>query len=78
MTNQKKKSEKNLPNTIVKYSGLSAKMAIAILGGVYGGKYLDEKLTLETPIFTLIFSLLGLSLAIVIIIKDTVGFNVKK
>jgi len=53
-------------------------MAIAILGGVYGGKYIDEKLALETPVFTLILSLLGLTLAIVIIIKDTVGFNAKK
>jgi len=53
-------------------------MAIAILGGVYLGKYIDEKLALETPIFTLILSLIGLALAIVIIIKDTIGFNAKK
>jgi F0F1-type ATP synthase assembly protein I len=78
MTAQKSNSERKLPDAIVKYSGLSIKMAIAILGGVYGGKYLDEKLALETPVFTLIFSLVGLALAIVIIIKDTIGFNVKK
>jgi F0F1-type ATP synthase assembly protein I len=78
MAEKKSKSGKKLPDAIVKYSGLSVKMAIAILGGVYGGKYLDEKLALETPIFTLIFSLVGLALAIVIIIKDTIGFNVKK
>ena len=69
---------KKLPDAIVKYSGLSIKMAIAILGGVYLGKYIDEKLELETPIFTLAFSLIGLVLAIVIIIKDTIGFNAKK
>ena len=84
MTEHKNKSEKTqktgrkLPDAIVKYSGLSVKMAIAILGGVYLGKYIDEKLELETPVFTLILSLVGLFLAIVIIIKDTVGFNVKK
>ena len=72
------KTGKRLPDAIVKYSGLSIKMAIAILGGVYLGKYIDEKLELETPIFTLILSLVGLSLSIVIIIKDTVGFNAKK
>ena len=53
-------------------------MVIAILGGIYLGKYLDEKMQLETPIFTIILSLVGLSLALVIIIKDTVGFNAKK
>jgi len=53
-------------------------MAIAILGGVYLGKYIDEKLELETPVFTLALSLIGLALAIVIIIKDTIGFNAKK
>ena len=78
MTETKNNSGKRLPDAIIKYSGLSAKMAIAILGGVYGGKYIDEKLALETPVFTLILSLLGLTLAIVIIIKDTVGFNAKK
>lgn len=84
MTEDKTNSEKTkrpgrkLPDALVKYSGLSIKMAIAILGGVYLGKFIDEKLTLETPVFTLILSLLGLALAIVIIIKDTVGFNAKK
>ena len=79
-TNSRKpeKPGRKLPDTIVKYSGLSIKMAIAILGGVYLGKYIDEKLVLETPVFTLILSLIGLALAIVIIIKDTIGFNAKK
>jgi F0F1-type ATP synthase assembly protein I len=72
------RSRRKLPDTIVKYSGLSIKMALAILGGIYLGKYIDEKMVLETPIFTLIFSLVGLTLAIVIIIKDTIGFNAKK
>ncbi|RLD26960.1 MAG: hypothetical protein DRI54_01880 [Bacteroidetes bacterium] len=84
MTEDKNKSGKTerpgkkLPDAIVKYSGLSIKMAIAILGGVYLGKYIDEKLELETPVFTLALSLIGLALAIVIIIKDTIGFNAKK
>lgn len=78
MTEQKNRSGKRLPDAIVKYSGISVKMAVAILGGVYSGKYLDEKFELETPVFTLILSLLGLALAIIIIIKDTVGFNAKK
>ena len=50
---------------------MSLKISIAILAGVYGGKYLDDYLALETPIFTLILSMLGLALALYIIIKET-------
>lgn len=66
-----KKSRKKLPESLVKYSGMSTKIALAILAGVYGGKYLDEYWQLETPIFTLILSMLGLALAMYIIIKET-------
>ena len=69
--NEQKKSKKSLPNTLIKYSGMSTKIALAILAGVYGGKYLDEKWNLETPIFTLILSMVGLALALYIIIKET-------
>jgi len=50
---------------------MSTKIALAILAGVYSGKYLDERWELETPIFTLILSMFGLALALYIIIKDT-------
>lgn len=69
--NQEKKSKKNLPSSLVKYSGMSTKIALAILAGVYGGKYLDEYFGLETPIFTLVLSMVGLALALYIIIRDT-------
>ncbi len=69
--NEAKKSKKSLPSTLIKYSGMSTKIALAILAGVYGGKYLDEKWNLETPIFTLVLSMLGLALALYIIIKET-------
>jgi len=78
MTEPNKKPGKKLPDALVRYSGLTFKMAIAILGGVYLGKYLDGKLGLETPIFTLVLSMLGVILSIIIIIKDTGGFDVKK
>lgn len=68
---EKEKSKKKLPESLIKYSGMSTKIALAILAGVYGGKYLDEHWGFETPIFTLILSMLGLALALYIIIKDT-------
>ena len=68
---EEKKSKKNLPHSLVKYSGMSVKIAMAILAGVYGGQYLDKYWELETPIFTLILSMVGLALALYIIIKET-------
>jgi F0F1-type ATP synthase assembly protein I len=68
---EKEKSKKKLPESLIKYSGMSTKIALAILAGVYSGKYLDERWELETPIFTLILSMFGLALALYIIIKDT-------
>ncbi len=67
----KQNSKRNLPESLIKYSGMSTKIALAILAGVYGGKYLDEYWKLETPIFTLLLSMLGLALAMYIIIKET-------
>jgi F0F1-type ATP synthase assembly protein I len=69
--NNQEKSKKNLPRAVIKYSGMSTKIALAILAGVYSGKYLDEYLGLETPIFTLVLSMVGLALALYIIIKET-------
>lgn len=69
--NDQEKSKRNLPKALVKYSGMSTKIALAILAGVYGGKYIDEYLGLETPIFTLVLSMVGLALALIIIIKET-------
>jgi len=71
MIDQQKKPKKRLPESLIKYSGMSTKIALAILAGVYSGKYFDEKLNLETPIFTLTLSMVGLALALYIIIRDT-------
>ena len=65
----KNKNKKNL-NDYAKYSGIAFQMGIIIFAGVLGGKKIDEYFSLETPIFTLILSLLSVGLAIYISIKD--------
>ncbi len=69
-TNLNKKKPKNTINNIVKYSGLSFQMLAIILLFVFGGKELDKYVEWETPIFTLLLSLLGVFLAIYSAIKD--------
>jgi ATP synthase protein I len=66
----KLKNPKNSLNDYVKYSSIAFQMIFIILVGVYIGIKLDEFFTNGLPIFTLIFSLLSVSLAIFYVIKD--------
>jgi F0F1-type ATP synthase assembly protein I len=53
-----------------KYSGLAFQMIGVILIPVWGGVKLDKLLGLETPVFTIVLSLLGVFASIYIAIKD--------
>ena len=64
--NQKKKHL----NNYAKYSGIAFQMLAIILIGVFGGVKLDEWLELKFPVFTVILSLLSVSLAIYTVVKD--------
>jgi|AntRauTorcE11897_2_1112592.scaffolds.fasta_scaffold46881_2 membrane protein DedA with SNARE-associated domain len=55
----------------MKYTGMAMKMALVILAGVLGGRELDERSSLEFPLWTLVLSLVGVALAIYFVIKDT-------
>jgi F0F1-type ATP synthase assembly protein I len=74
----KKKSrkirEKNPENdgltNYARYTGLGVQMIVIILVTVWGGIKLDKLLGLETPVFTIILSLLGVFAAIYTAIKD--------
>ncbi|HCI55240.1 MAG TPA: AtpZ/AtpI family protein [Bacteroidales bacterium] len=57
-------------HTYVKYSGLAFQMLAIILISVWGGTKLDKLFLLETPIFTIILSLLGVAAAIYTAVKD--------
>lgn len=57
-------------NDIARYTGIATKMLAIILVGTFAGIKLDEKLALETPIFTLILTLASVGLAMYVIIRD--------
>ncbi len=50
-------------------------MALIIVAGVFGGWKLDEKLGLSFPVFTLIFSILALFLALYVAVRDFLRMN---
>lgn len=64
------KGRKKQPNDFLKYSGMATQMAITILAGVFGGQKLDVHLKMETPVFTIVGSLLGVGAALYFLIKD--------
>ena len=67
------KSRKQLKN-YARYSGLAIEMGVIIFAGAFGGLKLDQKFDLA-PLFTLIFTILALIMAIYIAIKDFLKMN---
>jgi ATP synthase protein I len=65
-----KKTENNPVNAYAKYTGLGIQMIAIILVSVWGGIKLDELLAFKTPVFTIVFSLLGVFAAIYTAVKD--------
>ncbi len=72
----KKKSQnrENLSN-YAKYSGIAFQMILIIIAGLYLGIKMDKWFHTNDPVFTAIFTLLGVILAIYTIIKDVLRNN---
>lgn len=66
---RKKLSGKNL-NDFAKYSGMAFQMFAIIFLTSWGGSKLDKISGNETPVFTIILSLLGVFAAIYTVLKD--------
>jgi len=71
---QKKKNPKNQENkginNFARYSGIAFQMIGIILITTWGGTKLDKLTGLETPVFTIVLSLLGVFAAIYTAVKD--------
>jgi len=57
-------------NSILRYTSLATQMGITIFLGVWGGIRLDQYFHFQTPIMTLVCSLLGVIMAVYIVIRD--------
>ena len=73
-----KKSKKKQLNPYIKYSSLTTQMAVIIAAGTFFGDYLDKKHTPDTPVYTIIFSLLSIFLALYYVLKKIINHNEKK
>ena len=61
---------KNSPHSILRYTTMATQMAITIFLGVWLGLKADEHWSPETPIFTMVGSLIGVVVAIYMVIRD--------
>ncbi len=66
---------KNKLNSYAKYTTIAVQMAVIITLGVLGGYKLDAFLNLKFPIFTLIFSVISVALAVYLAIRDIIRYN---
>ena len=72
-TTQSKSTKKKPPedrNAIMRYASMGTQMMVIIGLGVFGGVKLDEYLGWKIPVCTLVLSLLSVSAAIYLSIKD--------
>ncbi len=69
-TTEEKKQENNGLKDWAKYTGLGVQMIVIILVCVWGGIKLDKLFGFQSPVFTVILSLLGVFAAIYTAVKD--------
>ena len=65
----KKQKQKQL-KAYLKYSSLTTQMAVIIFVGSFFGDYLDKTINLTQPIFTIVFSLSSIFLALYYVLRD--------
>jgi len=71
--NQKK--QKNPLKNFAVFSGVAIQMGLIITGGVLLGRWLDTKFLNEYSLYTVIFSLLGVFVALYNVIRQVKDFN---
>ena len=73
---KRKKTEKQNNDDLksyARYSGMALQMIVIIGLMTYAGVWLDERREAVTPVFTLVFSLVGVFAALYSVLKDFIG-----
>lgn len=60
------------PNQLIKFSNLGIQMAVIIGLSAWGGNKLDLYYKNETPVFTIVLSLLGIAAALYVVLKGVI------
>ena len=78
MEDPENEEKKKMVNDYVKYSGIGFQMLGIILVGVFVGRKLDQWIEPPFPVFTLIFTLGSVGLAMFVVIREVTGTGKKK
>ena len=73
-----KTTKKKRLNSYIKYTSLTTQMAVIIAAGTFFGDYLDKVNKSDTPIYTIILSLISIFLALYYVLKKIINQNEKK
>ena len=74
---EKQNKKKKQLNSYIQYSSLTIQMAVIIFAGTFFGNYLDEK-TQSEHLYSVIFSLTAVFLAVYFVFKKIINSNAKK
>ncbi len=69
--------KKKQANDFVKYSSMAFQMGIIILGSTYGGVRLDKYLQWKFPVFTVVFAISSVGIALYQVLKGLSNSNKK-
>ena len=72
---KEKKSKYSGLENYAKYTGIAFQMIAVMLAAVWGGLKLDEKFNEGDPLFIIIFSILGVFIALYVALKDFINFG---
>ncbi|MFO8055451.1 MAG: AtpZ/AtpI family protein [Bacteroidales bacterium] len=75
--NKLKNQSRDFLHSYAKYSGIAIQMMVVITAGIWGGVELDKLTGMDFPLLTVILSIVSVSLAIYISIKDLLNNNKK-
>ena len=75
---EKHNKKKKQLNSYLKYSSLVTQMAAIIIAGAFLGDYLDYRNQLNTPVYTIILSLISIFIALYSVLKNTINQHENK
>ena len=73
-----KTTKKKQLNSYIKYTSLTTQMAVIIAAGTFFGAELDKLNNSDSKIYTIIFSLASIFLALYYVLKKIINQNEKK
>ena len=76
MKKNKKSSKKSKPlNSYVKFSGMAIQMGVTIALGAWCGSKLDDKFETSSRPYTIILSLLAISISLYLVIREVINMQ---